>query len=323
VTGEGQWTAIRIAYHDADKTPLLVGAIGPIVEKLRDFGASRAIFKPHWRRGPHVDFGLQLDPSATGAGFPERARQAISAWIEANPSTAALDSVPYLQLSMKLATAEGAEGPFLPLLANNSLTALADDRFPPPPDDALAGIRDRFQADTLPLLVQLARLKDDRARFWGTLAEMMMCVAQFSGPAGMRGGHISYRSHAEGFLSGAPPLRPRFEDFSNELSARTISGIEGVRDAFAPDGSFRHSDPLLEAWVKHVRTCKDALDRATSAMSAETLLIHSSVTVSTAPFARTAMNSISSRTPSRGKITESLKTPILGSSTIRASSFTV
>jgi hypothetical protein len=179
---------------------------------------------------------------------------------------------------MKLARAEGGEGPFLPLLANNSLVALADDRFTPSPDDPLAEIRDRFQADTLPLLIQLARLRDDRERFWGTLAEMMMCVAQFSGPAGMLGGHLSYRSHAEGFLSGAAPLRPRFEDFSRELGERTIAGIEAVRDAFAPDGSFHHADPLLETWVKHVRVCKSALDRATSDMSAETLLTHSSVT---------------------------------------------
>src|SRR5690349_19668860 len=106
MAGSGHWAAVRIAYHESDKVALLTGPVARIVERLESFGADRAIFKPHWKRGPHADFGLLLNDGAKNPSFPPEAVAIIYEWLAQNPSETQLESGDYLKLSLKLAKAE-------------------------------------------------------------------------------------------------------------------------------------------------------------------------------------------------------------------------
>lgn len=265
----GPWVAVRINYHEADKAGLLLGAIGPVVDRLADFGAVRAAYRPHWRRGPHAMFALQLSGTAKTPAFPKAALDHIQGWIAAHPSQVALENRDYLALSLKLARAEGAEGPFLPLEPDNTVTETTAGL--PLATEGLARVSQDFQIAALPLLIELAALKPNPEAFWLRLAEMLACAAHFSGPAGIPGGQLSFRSHAEGFLSGAEPLRLRFVDFAQQFEGQAAKRVHALYGVLRQDESGTGLDPFLVRWVAVVRDCKARLDAEAASMPRDKL----------------------------------------------------
>ncbi len=143
------WAGVRINYHLPDKAALLHGAIGPVLGALGEHCATRAIFRPHWRFGPHAIFALELN--GDNVIFPEGALVPIHDWIAANPSTETIDPVKYLASSQKRGRAEGVEGPFLPIAPNNSIWPEPSAIDPGAPG-SLARITLDFHAVVLPLL---------------------------------------------------------------------------------------------------------------------------------------------------------------------------
>ena len=272
MTTASAWTGVRINYHEPDKAALLTGAIAPIMSHLDRYGARRGIFRPHWRFGPHAVFALDLAANpGQSVAFPDEALAIIRDWIATHPSTSVVDTAEYLAASHKRGKAEGIEGPYLPLTVNNSVIPLGANAIDTGDDASLTRITHDFHAATLPLMIELAAMRDDPDTFWVRLGEMFACAASLAGPAGIAGGHLSFRSHAEGFLSGAPPIRPRFEAFVDRYGDATTERVRTIDRALRTDSGGRTLNSFLARWFSALIAVKAAIDKHVETIPVEQL----------------------------------------------------
>ncbi len=103
---------------------------------------------------------------------------------------------------------------------------------------------------------------------------MFACAAYLAGPAQIAGGHLSFRSHAEGFLSGAPALRPRFDAFADRFGDQVVTRIEAIDKALKKDATGRVLDPQLVSWFAMLLEAKSAIDYHVETLSPEDLEVH-------------------------------------------------
>lgn len=241
---------VRISYFDSDKSALLLGALEPLTRALAQRPDVEATWiRPHWRFGPHVDLHVQCPAEVFNDTVLPQARQALEAWLANHPSATVLDPQQYERQSVMLGKAEKVPGPYLPLSPNN--TVWTDSVIPAPMMglQELGALRDAFLARTLPLVFELLRLRhSDQQRFFLTVAQMMVCVTEMATPGGTRIGHLSFRAHAEAFVSTYENTRAEFDRFSRSLAAPLKEALVPLLDEFASADRLPSRDPLLSAF---------------------------------------------------------------------------
>ncbi|MFF8595400.1 thiopeptide maturation pyridine synthase [Streptomyces sp. NPDC015220] len=212
-----QWRAAHIAYFGDGTDQLVLRAVRPVVERCAGHVESIYVLR-HWRRGPH----LRLVVHATPAVFTELVVPAVSelvgGYLRAHPSTApAPDEAALLPLHRRLADAEREPGPLTPFRPDNSITWEEHDRRIdvlgcPVGADELA----LFYQRTNDLLFEhleyvAAGLPRETLALRLMLATAHMLCRHPQDPS-IRRGFVSFRSHAEGYLSTAgPQAREVFE----------------------------------------------------------------------------------------------------------------
>lgn len=244
---------VRIAYFESDKTPLIEGPLRLLVEQFcAEPGVKALAILPHWKRGPHVNLVVDCAQSYFDAVFYPACESVLLPWLTEHPSNTELEPAQYQRLSQQLALVEIESPPFLPLLANNSLTRDVYSANDTLKLDAFKDLKVDFVSDSLPLVFELLALKKtDKRAFFVALSHMLaVCGTRFEG-AGLSRGFNSFRSHAEFFYvqyDQNDRLRTQFDAVAAKYQAQLRPLMETLIEAPAQVRATAKADDLLARW---------------------------------------------------------------------------
>ncbi|WP_405914206.1 hypothetical protein OG760_35795 [Streptomyces sp. NBC_00963] len=244
---EPQWRAAHIAYFGDDTDQLILHAVRPVIERCAGHVESAYVLR-HWRRGPHLRLVVRATP-AVFAGLVEPAVcELVGGHLRARPSTAApLEEADLLPLHRRLAAAEREPGPLTPFYRDNSITWEEHDRRIdvlgcPVGADELA----LFYQQTNSLLFEhlesvAAGLPRETLALRLMLATAHTLCRHPQDPS-IRRGFVSFRSHAEGYLSTVgPQVRDAFEQRytanSTVLTAQVRAVVAALDSGAAEPGA--------------------------------------------------------------------------------------
>ena len=255
---EPQWRAAHIAYFGDDTDQLLLHAIRPVIERLTDDVRSVYVLR-HWRRGPHLRLVVEAEPAVFATVVEPAVTEIVGGYLREHPSTAtAPDEAELLPLHRRLADAEREPGPLTPFYPDNSITWTEHDRRIevlgcPVGADELA----LFYAGANDLLFQhLEAVASGVPR--ETLALRLMLstahmLCRHPEDASIRRGFVSFRSHAEGYLSTVgPQVRQAFDQRYAANREILTAQVRAVVAAFDDDSTADNDAGQLRSWVEAI-----------------------------------------------------------------------
>nr|ACS83769.1 hypothetical protein [Nonomuraea sp. WU8817] len=217
------WRRVDVAYHDPDLDGLIL-ATRPLLAGT----PGRGWFQRHWVRGPHLE--LWFDAAQPSW---ERIRDVLEPWLRVNPSRARIDRDRLLAQHRHLAAAERIDEPLLPFYADNTLHRAA----PRSRAHVLGGpaaeelFHDFHTTASAVAYDELDAVRAGESRLVMAL-DLMVAAAHAHAEGGVRGGFVSFRSHAEAFLASAPGLRERWDAEyaarAGALRARITAVVAGI-----------------------------------------------------------------------------------------------
>ncbi|MFE2377012.1 thiopeptide maturation pyridine synthase [Streptomyces sp. NPDC059398] len=237
-TDEPQWRAAHIAYFGDDTDQLILDAVRPVIERCAGHAESAYVLR-HWRRGPHLRLVVRATPAVFAGLVVPAVSELVGGALRTRPSTAApLDEAALLPLHRRLAAAEREPGPLTPFYPDNSITWEEHDRRVdvlgcPVGADELA----LFYQRTNDLLFEhlesvAAGLPRETLALRLMLATAHTLCRHPQDPS-VRRGFVSFRSHAEGYLSTVGPgVRDAFEQRYAANSALLTAQVRAVVAAF-------------------------------------------------------------------------------------------
>ncbi|QMU70601.1 thiopeptide maturation pyridine synthase [Streptacidiphilus sp. P02-A3a] len=263
-TETAQWRAAHIAYFGDGTDQLLLDAVRPVIERCAGQVRSSYVLR-HWRRGPHLRLVFQAEPAVFTELVEPAVAEIIGGYLREHPSTGpAPDETALLPMHRRLAEAEREPGPLSPFYPDNSITWAEHDRRIevlgcPVGADELALFYDRTNGL---LFQQLEAVAAGVPR--ETLALRLMLatahmLCRHPEDASIRRGFVSFRSHAEGYLSTVgPQVRQAFDQRYTANSAVLTAQVRAVVAAFdhpaadtapEPGGAQGADDAALRRWV--------------------------------------------------------------------------
>ncbi|AXK31734.1 hypothetical protein DVA86_02785 [Streptomyces armeniacus] len=222
------WRSFHIHYYDTDKSGLLLDAVRPLVELISPH-VDNVHYLLHWLRGPHVRINVHAEPHVFARTVLPALDALIPPYLAEHPSRARVDTAALAHQHRRLAELEQEPGTLTPLFPDNSIReAPYDSR-----EHILGGTRAAadlladFYAATTPLSFDMVRhVRGDEGRLAQLSFDLLIASAHgLSGGAGFRRGFVSFRSHAEAFLSWWPEakgLRPAW-DLHYVAHAKTLA----------------------------------------------------------------------------------------------------
>jgi hypothetical protein len=274
------WSTIRIAYFEKDRTQLLLGPVREAIEAIRRlFGPIEITLQTQWKFGPHVQ--ISFNSGRRAQEIFELVSSIVEPWLASHPSREVLDPGAYLALSAKLGMSELEPGPYAPLLSDNTLSLVAFRPSSALPLPALAESKNSFLSEALDIQLELLALKSrDPDAFALTLIAMMVVCGSTYTPHGVSRGFMSFRSHAEYFFAaydGQDKLRSQFDAMDAAMAPR----VDAVFQALA-EGGHGHL-PLPDAHRRLVARW-DGVVRRTAGRNEQIVAENHDVLVSNATF---------------------------------------
>ena len=204
------WTSAHVYYH-GDQTALLLDGVRPLFDRLGGAGVP-AYFVPHWKLGPHVRLSFAADRDVVEPALTEL----VGGYLREHPSTATLDAAALSVEHRKLGRLEQEPGPFLPWQPDNSIRpALYDRRLHVHGTvEAAELMADFYSGTTGSAFAMLAAVRDGR-QVPSLAFDTMAASAHGLDDAGLSSSFVSFRSHAEAFLSTwdeGEGLRPAWDE---------------------------------------------------------------------------------------------------------------
>ncbi|XEC96272.1 lantibiotic dehydratase C-terminal domain-containing protein [Paenibacillus tarimensis] len=250
------WKSIRVYYYDDNKEDLLLNGVGPIFRTLRDgYGVTRQAIRRHWKFGPHLE--LLIDTAQTGEDRFDREllpfiRGGLESYLEASPSTRSIDPDAYAQISRKLGAWELEPGPYEPLYPDNSIAVgPSSDK-----SDVLNGQEPQkalrtFYAETAGFILEgVERTKGNEAARYSLIVQLMAVTGSLFPEDGLLRGHLSYRSHVEGYVHqfrDRQAVRKQFADCNSRFGRHMLLAVRNVTE-YTDSGMYIGADPLLRGW---------------------------------------------------------------------------
>lgn len=235
---EPQWRAAHVAYFGDDTDQLILRAVRPVIERCADHGAAAHVLR-HWRRGPHLRLVVRATPAVFAEVVEPAVRELIGGHLRAHPSTApALDEDALLPLHRRLAEAERETGPLTPFYPDNSLTWEEHDRRIdvlgcPVGADELALFYERTNDLLFEHLEAVAAGLPRETLALRLMLATAHTLCRHPQDPSIRRGFVSFRSHAEGYLSTAGPrARQGFEQRYAANRAVLTAQVRAVVAAF-------------------------------------------------------------------------------------------
>ena len=262
-SAESKWCVARVAYFEEDRRDLVIGPVRSAVEALRaEFGIQKMMVMPHWKFGPHLDLVVHASEQVFENCIFPRIKEIIEPWLEANPSTRQLDPQEYEALSKKIGMFELDQGPYLPLMENNSVHPAT---YQPSKNlllDAFVDAKANMMSGCLDTIFQLYTEKQDRPNdFFLTLVAMLAVVAETFPHRGMREGFMSLRSHADYFFAAhdaSGKMHTQFEKVDQKQAETIDRIIEAVHsDALDTLPLPDHLRAIVVDWQQQIRRMDD------------------------------------------------------------------
>ncbi|MFB7596407.1 thiopeptide maturation pyridine synthase [Streptomyces sp. NPDC056160] len=235
---EPQWRAAHIAYFGEGTDQLILRAVRPVIERCARHAESAYVVR-HWRRGPHLRLVFRATPAVFAEVVEPAVRELVGGYLRACPSRGpAVDEGALLPLHRRLAAAERETGPLTPFYPDNSITWEEHDRRIdvlgcPVGADELA----LFYESTNDLLFAHLELVATGLPRETLALRLMLATAHMlcrhPRDPSIRRGFVSFRSHAEGYLSTAgPQAREAFERRYTANRAVLTAQVRAVVAAF-------------------------------------------------------------------------------------------
>src|SRR5215470_10050465 len=208
------WASIHVYYHQ-DQDRLILDAVRPLFARIGEHGA-RAYFERHWRQGPHLRLNIHATSQTVSTLVLPAVEEIVGGYLRTHPSVFDLDPARMLPLHERLAELEAEPGPLLPWYPDNSIRQAAyDGSMSALGSQQAADLLADFYMGSTPLAFQMIERVRERAtsRLAGAF-DLMVATAQAFYPEGITRGFLSFRSHAEAFLTAWPEgqgLRPHWD----------------------------------------------------------------------------------------------------------------
>lgn len=200
------WTTVQVYYYADERHSLLADAIQPTMDELQRQGAlNRFWYSSHWKRGPHVDIHIETSAHRFEEEVKPLLISRLTQYLKEHPSSAFINEEEVVTLHTELAWLEQEDGPLTPFIPDNSIRVVPYTMRPQfwggPEAAELAA---SFFSETTPLLLNLAdEVRDDYCRRLDWSMGLMIATVAACGE--MKGTHLCFRSHSQGFLAGSDP----------------------------------------------------------------------------------------------------------------------
>ena len=240
---------MHVYYHSPDKDGLLLDAVRPLLDGLRGRVEAAYVLR-HWRQGPHLRVNVKAAPAVWERIVRPRVDAVVGAYLRENPSTAALDATASLARHRLLAVREQERGPLTPWPPDNSIRdAPYDSRRHVLGSDEAVDLLTAFYADSTPLLFDmLEHVRAGRDGKVGLALSLMVTVAHTS--QHISRSYLSYRMHAEGFITWAADPKGVRASFEQAFRQRRDALTERVRDVVAAlDDLTAPPVPFVREWA--------------------------------------------------------------------------
>lgn len=248
------WKAVHIYYYQDDKEGLLLHGIRPVVRKLREqYKVERLYLKRHWKFGPHIILFVDVSELEFEASIFPYIEKEINAYLRQHPSTQVIDQKAYIKQSEMLGAWELEAGPYEPLQPDNSISVRPiASRAELLNGVDVAKLIENFMVDSLDLFFSvLETSRGNPSRRYAILIQMMAVIGQMFPKDGIIRGHLSYRSHVEGYLHSFDKegkIRQVFIENERGMRDTVDQLLQHVIDHTEEDGTYGGEDPLLKLW---------------------------------------------------------------------------
>lgn len=248
------WKAIHIYYYQDDKEGLLLDGIRPVVKSLRDtYQVERIYLKRHWKLGPHIILYVDaLEERFEKVLYPF-IEQEIYKYLKEHPSTQVIDPVAYVKQSETLGAWELEPGPYEPLEPDNSISVKpVRSRAELVNGEEVAHLIENFMVDSVDLVFDcLDSTRGQINQRYGKLIQMMAVIGQMYPVDGIIRGHLSYRSHVEGYLHSFDKegkIRQVFLENERGMMKTVDYLVRDIMDHTNEDGTYGGDDLFLQSW---------------------------------------------------------------------------
>ncbi|TLS42104.1 hypothetical protein FE633_32520 [Streptomyces montanus] len=244
------WRTFCVTYYDEDRTGLLLEAVKPLVERISPH-VSSVHHLLHWLRGPHVRINVDASPQVFEAVVRPAIDELVKGYLAKHPSTASVDTAAMVCRHERLAELEHEQGALTPLWPDNSVRETPYDRRlhvhgSPRAADLLAD----FYASTTPLAFDtVSRLRTNGGPLAGLAFDTMIASAHGLSGTGLRQGFVSFRSHADAFLSWWPEaegLRQAWDRHYATHRDKLVRRVEALQTAIDSDAT---EPVLVRRWL--------------------------------------------------------------------------
>ena len=166
--------------------------------------------------------------------------ESVGEYLRARPSQVTLDRPRVLRAHRRLAELEHEEGPLEPFHADNSIhVAVHQPRSAGWGSSELAELATTFLAQSTELAFAMTERAEARHDLLRLAFDLMLAVAHRCG-GGIERGFVSYRSHAEAFLTAWPEAagrRAAWDDHYRRHAGALMARVRAKLDASGPSQS--------------------------------------------------------------------------------------
>ncbi|MGY4970551.1 thiopeptide maturation pyridine synthase [Streptomyces nigrescens] len=245
------WRSFHVHYYDHDKSGLLLDAVRPFLQWIAP-QVSGAHYLLHWLRGSHVRINVNAEPESFAATVLPALDEVIKPYLAAHPSTAVIDAATLEAQHARLAQLEHEPGPVTPLYADNSVhEAGHDQRLQVLGSVQAADLLADFYDATTPLAFEMLDHAHRRGNpLAGLCFDTMIATAHALSGVGLRRGFVSFRSHAEAFLSWWPEAEGLRQAWDRHYTAHAGKLAERVRHVMRAVESPTQPEGLVCRWVQ-------------------------------------------------------------------------
>ncbi|WP_433125502.1 thiopeptide maturation pyridine synthase [Micromonospora sp. CA-240977] len=223
-----RWRCVAVYYHEESLDKLVVEAVEPLFARL---GATvpRAYHLRHWLRGPHLRLMFDVDDAVFDMTVLPMVKEVVGTFLARHPSAAVLDPGRTLAQHRRLAELEQVREPLMPLRPDNTIEEIpVDDRIEVLGSVAAVELLAEFHVATTPLAFAATRRTIAGASLPTMAYDLMIASAHVLSGVGLARGFVSFRSHADAFLSWWPEAQglreqwqERYATYGPELRQRT------------------------------------------------------------------------------------------------------
>ncbi|BCL12314.1 hypothetical protein GCM10017556_00530 [Micromonospora sagamiensis] len=206
-------------YHDESQDRLVVEAVEPLFTRLA-VTVPRAYHLRHWLRGPHLRLMFDVDDTVFDSTVLPMVEDVVGGFLARHPSTTVLDPYRTLAQHRRLAELEKVREPLTPLHPDNTIEEIpVDDRIEVLGSAVAAELLADFHVATTPLAFAATRRMVAGGSLPTMAYDLMIASAHLLSGVGFARGFVSFRSHADAFLSWWPEARGMRERWQERYAA--------------------------------------------------------------------------------------------------------